>query len=262
LAVVVVVGAVAPFVYVHFIEGPPPAKLALPTVTTTTRAQGATATSTTATSGVAGTYHVGTGSQAGYRVTEVLVGQHTTAVGRTKEIWGSVTVSGATVTAGTFTVEMASVKSDQSGRNAQFDGRIMDVARYPTATLTLTRPIALGSVPAVGARATYTATGNLDLHGVTRQVTFTLSAERTAGGIYVLADVPVTFAEWDITNPSVGGLVTTASSGTLEVLVDLTKGQGNAAASGSGSSVTPGGSPPTQVTVPSTTVPQLTIPTR
>jgi len=262
LAVVVTLVVAAVLVFVYLIEGPAPSKLVLPVVTTTTSGASGSAATGTATSGVAGTYHVGAGSEAGYRVTEVLVGLHTTAVGRTTKIWGSLTVSGTTVTAGTFSVNMASVKSDQSGRNAQFDGRIMDVARYPTATLTLTRPIALGSVPAVGARATYTATGNLDLHGVTRQVTFTLSAERTAGGIYVLADVPVTFAEWDITNPSVGGLVTTASSGTLEVLVDLTKGQGNAAASGSGSSVTPGGSPPTQVTVPSTTVPQLTIPTR
>ena len=42
---------------------------------------------------------------------------------------------------------MASVVSDQSERNAQFDGRIMDVATYPTATLHLTSPIALGSRP-------------------------------------------------------------------------------------------------------------------
>jgi hypothetical protein len=29
---------------------------------------------------------------------------------------------------------MASVTSDQSQRNAQFDGRIMDVSTYPTVT--------------------------------------------------------------------------------------------------------------------------------
>ena len=80
---------------------------------------------------------MGTGSQAGYRVQEVLVGQNATAVGRTSKIWGSMTISGSTVTKATFTVDMASVVSDQSERNAHFDGPIMDVSQYPTATLTL-----------------------------------------------------------------------------------------------------------------------------
>jgi len=255
-AVVVVLAVGAPFAYIHFIEGPPPPKLTLPVTHSTTTARGSGTTSDV--DGVGGTYHVGSGSEAGYRVTEVLVGQNSTAVGRTTKIWGSVTISGASVTAGTVTVDMASVESDQSERNAQFDSRIMDVAQYPTATLKLTAPIALGTVPSVGSTVTYTAIGDLTMHGVTRKVTFPLTAERTADGIDALADVPIVFADWDIANPSVGGFVTTDSSGTLEVLVNLTKGAGNSAASGSGSSSVSGGGGP--VTVPKTTVPKITIP--
>jgi hypothetical protein len=75
-----------------------------------------------------------------------------------------------------------------------------------------------------------------------------------------LADVPIVFADWNIANPSIGGFVTTDSSGTLEVLVELTKGAGNPVASTSGSTSTGGGGAPTQVTVPKTTVPEITIP--
>ena len=253
-AVVVVLALGAPFVYIHFIEGPAPSKLTLPKTRSTAAASGTNAD----TNSVDGTYHVGSGSEAGYRVTEVLVGQNSTAVGRTTKIWGTVTISGASVTGGTITVDMASVESDQSERNAQFDGRIMDVAQYPTATLKLTMPIALGTIPPLGSRATYTATGNLTMHGVTRQVTFSLTAERTSDGIYALADVPIVFADWDIANPSIGGFVSTDSSGTLEVLVNLTKGAGNPTASGSGPSSVGGGGGP--VTVPKTTVPTITIP--
>jgi hypothetical protein len=181
-------------------------------------------------------------------------------VGRTSKIWGTVTVTNDEVTSGTFTVDMASVVSDQSQRNAQFDGRIMDVAKYPTATLTLTAPVALGTVPAVGDEATYKASGTLDMHGVSRDVTFSLTAERTADGIYALADLPIAFSQWDIANPSLGGFVTTADSGTLEVLVSLTTGTGNPAVSGSGSSSSGGGGGGGPVTVPSTTVPKITIP--
>ena len=227
-------------------------------VATTHSTTAAASATTSDIPGIGGTYHVGSGSEAGYRVTEVSVGQEATAVGRTAKIWGSITISGASVTTGTFTVDMASVESDQSQRNAQFDGRIMDVAQYPTATLKLTVPIALGTILPVGSTVTYTASGDLTMRGVTRQVTFPLKAERTANGIYTLADIPIVFADWDIPNPSIGGFVTTNSSGILEVLVHLTTGAGNPAASGSGSSSVGGGGGP--VTVPKATVPKITIP--
>ena len=159
-----------------------------------------------------------------------------------------------------FSVDMASVESDQSQRNAQFDGRIMDVSQYPTATLTLTAPIPLGSLPAAGATKQYTAHGTLNMHGVSKAVTFTVTAERVGSEIDVLADLPITFSDWGIANPSVGGFVTTSDDGTLEVLLHLTQGTGNAASTTSGSATAGGGGGGAPVTVPSTTVPPLTVP--
>jgi polyisoprenoid-binding protein YceI len=257
VGVVVVLAAVlGPYIYIHFIEGPAPAKLELPASTSTTTTSQGTGNVATSTS-IEGTWNVGTGSQAGYRVQEVLVGQNATAVGRTTKIWGSLTISGSTVTKGSFTVDMASVVSDQSQRNARFDGPIMDVSQYPTATLTLSAPISLGAVPADGV-AHYNATGDLDMHGVTKSVSFPVTAERIGSGIDVLADIPITFSQWNIANPSIGGFVTTANSGTLEVLLHLTHGQGNPATKSSGTGGAVGGGGP--VTVPSTTVPPLSVP--
>jgi polyisoprenoid-binding protein YceI len=191
-------------------------------------------------------------------VQEVLLGQNSTAVGRTSEIWGSLTIAGTTVTKGTFTVNMASVVSDQSERNAHFQGPIMDVSQYPTGTLTLSSPISLGAIPTDGVVEHYSATGALDMHGVTKTVNFTVSAERLGSEIDVLADIAIPFSDWNISNPSIGGFVTTANSGTLEVLLHLTQGAGNAASTSSGSSGSAGGGGP--ITVPSTTVPPLTVP--
>jgi polyisoprenoid-binding protein YceI len=259
VVVVAIVAIAGPYVYIHFIEGPAPAKLELPKAQSTSSTSVATQGSATpSSSGVSGTWNVGSGSQAGYRVQEVLVGQNATAVGRTSKVWGSLTIAGTTVTKGSFTVNMASVVSDQSERNAHFDGSIMDVAQYPTATLTLTSPIDLGTIPADGVVEHYSATGSLDMHGVTKAVTFTVSAERLNGEIDVLADIAIPFASWNISNPSIGGFVTTAQTGTLEVLLHLTQGTGNAASTSSGSSGATGGGGP--ITVPSTTVPPLTVP--
>jgi hypothetical protein len=134
----------------------------------------------------------------------------------------------------------------------------MDVSQFPTATLTLSAPIDLGTVPADGSVEHYNAVGDLDLHGVTKSVSLTVTAERVGSGIDVLADIPITFSEWNIANPSIGGFVTTANSGTLEVLLHLTQGPGNPASKSSGSAGSVGGGGP--VTVPSTTVPPLSVP--
>ncbi len=122
-----------------------------------------------------------------------------------------------------FSVDMASVVSDQPQHNAQFDGRIMDVVRYPTATCRLTRPVSFGTLPAVGATVQATAVGSLSMHGVTRTASFPLSAERLASSIDVLGDVDSMFAYWHIGNPSIAGFVTTADHGTLEVLLHPTR---------------------------------------
>ena len=140
----------------------------------------------------------------------------------------------------------------------RFDGPIMNVTRFPTATLKLTSPISLGAVPAVNTIGHYQATGTLAMHGVTKSVTFTVSAERLADQIDVLADIAIPFAQWDVANPSIGGFVSTANNGTLEVLLHLTQGAGNPASTSSGSGGSVGGGGP--VTIPSTTVPPLTVP--
>ena len=220
-AAVVVLAVAVPFVYIHFIEGPAPAPLGLngtasPSAASSGSGQGADTP-------LAGTWAVATGSRAGYRVNEVLAGQNNVAVGRTSSVAGHLVISNTTVTAGAFTVKMATIHSDQSQRDAQFDGRIMDVATYPTGTFTLTRGISLAPVPATGTIMAYRATGNLTLHGRTRPVTFSLSAQRTATQIRVSGSIPITFADWDIPNPSFAGFVTTQDHGVLEFLLVLNR---------------------------------------
>jgi len=218
-AAVIVLAVAGPFVFFHFVEGSTPAPLSLRASTAASSAPASTGAGTQ----VAGTWRVAPGSQVGYRVQEVLVGQQHTAVGRSTNVTGTLVISGSTVASASFTVPMASIHSDSSQRDAQFDGRIMDVAAYPRGTFTLTRPISLGALPVTGQARTYTATGDLVLHGHSQPVTFTLTAERTATGIKVAGSIPVTFARWGIPNPSFTGFVTTQNHGVLEFLLTFSR---------------------------------------
>lgn len=214
---VAVLAVAGPFVYINLIKSDAPAPLTAPTTPATTQA-GQSASD----GSIAGTYSVTSGSQAGYRVKEVLFGQDTEAVGRTSAVTGQITVDGTRVTAGDFSVDLTTVQSDERRRDNQFQGRIMDTATYPTATFKLAQPIELSSLPADGATISAKAQGQLTLHGTTRQVTVDVSAQRSAGSIRLSGQIPVTFADWNIPNPSFGP-ASTEDHGLIEFLLVLAR---------------------------------------
>jgi polyisoprenoid-binding protein YceI len=203
-----------PYLLLDVILGKAPAKLALPPV------PGA-GTGPVVAGPVSGTWVVVPGSIAGYRVHELLFGQSHTAVGRTSRVTGGIVISGTEITAADFTVEMASVKSDQGARDFQFRGFIMETADYPHGSFRLTEPVQLGSVPAIGRTIQVPVTGDLTLRGHTRLVTFTLDAERTGSdGIDVNAEISIQFGLWHIPNPTFA-VAKLGKTGTIEVLLKL-----------------------------------------
>jgi polyisoprenoid-binding protein YceI len=217
---IVVVAALAvagPFLYIHFFNGSTPAALTL------SPSGSAPAGSSASSAAMAGSWTVGSGSVVGYRVNEVLLGQNTTAVGRSTSVTGHLTIADSTATAASFSVTMDTIRSDKSQRDDRFNGPIMNVAKYPTGTFALTSPVDLAPLPAAGTVKTYTVHGKLTLHGTTRAVTVTLTAERTASGIKVAGQIPVLFSDYNIQNPSFAGFVTTQDHGLLEFLLVFTR---------------------------------------
>jgi polyisoprenoid-binding protein YceI len=258
LVALVVVGLVVggPFAYIHFIQGDAPAKFTL------------SATDASGSGGsvpLEGTWSIGPGSQAGYRVGEVLAGQDSTAVGRTDVLSGSMTIEGASVESGSFTADMRAMKSEQPTRDRTFQRRIMETATYPTATFTLTKPIDIGSLPPSGAARKFSAVGNLTLHGTTKAVTIPITADHSGTTIRVLGRLPIVFADWNIGNPSFPPLVTTKDQGELEFLLSFTRGAATLPETTTTVTEAPpsGGPPPGPMTPPTvtpTTLPPLQIP--
>jgi polyisoprenoid-binding protein YceI len=169
-----------------------------------------------------GVWRISSGSVAGYRIPEVLFGQKTEAVGRTEKVTGSITIAGSNVPAATFTVDMASVQSDDGRRDGQYRG-LVGTSQFPTSTFTLTKPIALGAAPAAGRRVTANASGDLTLRGVTKPVTVEVQAEMVDGKVRVAGSIPVTFASFGVPNPS-NSAASVGDTGTIELLLLLAKG--------------------------------------
>ena len=134
--------------------------------------------------GITGTWLATSESTVGYRVKEVLGGVDTEGVGRTNQVNGSLTIQDTTLLSTVFEIDVASITSDSSRRDAQFAGNIMDTETFPTANFRLLTPIDLGTIPADGQKITATAFGELTLHGVTNQVSFDITATIDNGIIF------------------------------------------------------------------------------
>jgi polyisoprenoid-binding protein YceI len=113
---------------------------------------------------------------------------------------------------------MTTFSSDESRRDNQFNGRVMNVRKFPTATFNITQPIQLPSVPSEGETVDVTASGQLTMHGTTKPITFDLQATIKNGRIGIIGSIPIVFADYGIPNPSFA-TVTTADHGVLEFIV-------------------------------------------
>lgn len=145
-------------------------------------------------------------SVVGYRVKEILFGQSTEGVGRTRELNGNLTIANNQVTEVSFTVQMGTLTSDAANRDRQFNGRIMDTTTYPTSTFTLTQPIALPDNAISGDIITVTAQGDLTLRGTTKAVQFPLQAKVEGSTFTVVGNITIVFDEWGIPEPSLPGI--------------------------------------------------------
>lgn len=215
-ALLVVAAPLGAFAYFHFIQKPPE-KLHLSPPAPSGPAAGSGSGS--GAGDVSGTWRPTSASRVGYRVSEVAFGQKGEAVGRTSEVSGTMVVQGSTVSSVDLSVDMASVASDESRRDNQFRGRIMDVSSFPTARFQLTKPIEL---PSTTGPVTVSASGSLTLRGTTKPVTVKLQAQRQGADIAVNGTVPIAFADWGIPNPSFGP-ISTEDHGVLELLVVFTR---------------------------------------
>ena len=87
-----------------------------------------------------------TSTLAGYRFDEELVSiGANTAVGRTPDVTGTMTVAGGAVTAVDVEVDLTTLDSDSDRRDGALRTRGLESDRFPTATFRLTEPVALST---------------------------------------------------------------------------------------------------------------------
>jgi polyisoprenoid-binding protein YceI len=190
----------------------------------------ATSSAPIAAASLPGTWTIAADSVVGYRVREKLASlpADSDAVGRTSKITGSATIASSggtlTVSAATFSVDMTSLASDRQMRDNRLRVDGIQTDSFPTSTFTLTTPVALPAAATTGAQVDVTLHGDLLLHGVTKSVDIPARAQLNGSLIQIVGTLSFPFSDFSINAPNIGGFVAVEDHGTLEFLVNLTKG--------------------------------------
>jgi polyisoprenoid-binding protein YceI len=219
-ALAVVVIACAAFVWWFFRDDAPDSvsiEAAAAQVATSAAATGVAGTWSVDTSIGEFSYEDSTGTFVGFRVEEELTGiGSTTAVGRTPEVSGTLTIEGTTVTAVKIEADMTAITTNESRRDDKVQSAL-DTGEYPTATFVLTEPIDLGDAAASEESVSVSAVGELTIHGVTTPVTMPIEAQLVGENIVVVGSLDIVFADYGASVPSAPVVLSADDEGVIEL---------------------------------------------
>lgn len=133
------------------------------------------------------------------------------------------TVDGGQVTAADIEVDLRTLESDNGTRDSALRSRGLETDRFPTATFSLTGPLTLPAGVLDGERASVDATGDLTVHGVTREVTVALEVELSGTAAAVVGQAAVVLGDFDIDPPTGFSVLSIDEQGLFEFQIFFTR---------------------------------------
>lgn len=162
----------------------------------------------------------------GYRIDEQFGGDtlSRTVAGRTALVSGTMVLEEGTLTEVTVEGDLTGLTSDEPRRDAYLADHALVTDETPMATFTLTEPVALPDEAEAGQGVSVDVVGNLELHGVTQDVTVDVDACAIAENLIEVAGrAPIELADYDIEAPDIPGLVRVEDHGIMEFHVVFTR---------------------------------------
>ena len=161
-------------------------------------------------------------SQARYHAHEQLVGHDlpSEAVGTSGAVNGSIVIApdGSIVSdQSRVVVDLSQLKSDESRRDNFIKGNTLQTSRFPMATFVPRDAADLPTPLPTSGQAEFSLSGDLTVHGVTRPVTWQVTAQFSDGQVTGNATTQVNISDFGMTPPKAGPVLSIQDSLTLEV---------------------------------------------
>ncbi len=188
---------------------------------------GAQAASAPSSSSASVTYElVAANSEASYSIREQLarLSFPSDAVGKTQSVSGSITVNAdGTIdsTKSKFTVDVSTLKSDESMRDGYVSRAILQTSQYPDVVFVPTAATGLPATLPTSGNVTFKVTGNLTIKDVTKPVTWDVTGSVANGEATGTATTTFTFEDFNLNQPRVPVVLSVVDKITLNMKVDL-----------------------------------------
>ncbi len=163
------------------------------------------------------------GSFAGFRVDEELTVGAVTAVGRSGNVTGTVTITDGQLTGAEVTVDMTTISSNDSRRENAIR-RAINASEFPEATFTFAGGVDVSSLEVGGDAQSFSIEGDLTVAGVTRSVEFDIDANvRDDGFAVIVGSTGLFWEDFGVTPPSAPIVVSVADDGIVEFQLILAR---------------------------------------
>ena len=161
-------------------------------------------------------FETATGTFAGFRVEEELASiGSTTAVGRTGDVEGSMQIGAEGLDEATFTVDMSTITTNAARRDDKVQSAL-ETTEFPDATFALSSPVEFDVNTAEGETISVDAPGTLTVHGVAKEVTFPLEAQRVGESIVVVGSLDILLSDYGVEAPQAPVVLSVSDSATVE----------------------------------------------
>jgi len=161
-------------------------------------------------------------SQARYRAQEQLVGRNlpSEAVGTSAGVSGSIVVTPEGVIAADqsqIQVDLSRLTSDESRRDNFIKGSTLQTGRFPTATFVPRQAHGLPTPLPTSGQVTFQLDGDLTVHGVTKPVSWQVTAQFDGANVSGSATTNVNISDFGMTPPKAGPVLSIQDGLTLEL---------------------------------------------
>ena len=167
-------------------------------------------------------------NEARFRAQEQLLGRPlpNEAVGATRSVSGEVVLEpDGTFLPGTsrVVIDLRTLRSDQSRRDAYIQQNTLETAQFPTAELVPLQTVGLPLPLPSNAEVAFQIVGDLTVHGVTRQTVWDVAALLGEQEVTGLASTRVRMTDFGMTPPRAGPVVDIDDELTLELQFAVTR---------------------------------------
>lgn len=164
---------------------------------------------------------VGEGTRARYKVQEQLAGISfpSEAVGSTEAVTGVIAVNpdGSFGPQSKIVVELTKITSDQSMRDGYVQGRVFETEKFPLLEIVPKSTVGLASPLPTSGQAGFQLITAMTLHGVTKDITWTVVSTFANDAVNGRATTTTDFATFNLTKPTLARLLSVDDKIQLEI---------------------------------------------